>query len=258
MDADFYNRYYKATEHSQAHSRFCREVFGVDLCQHGFADVSQLRRIMAEGRIAKGSKVLDVGCGNGMIAEFISDQTSAALTGIDDEPEAVRIGLQRTVAKRDRLVFEVQDLNNLPAPSIRYDAILLIDTIYFSSHYERTIADLRTHLAESGRMLFLYSIGPALLGSDTFQKEILEARNTPLADALQHEGLDFFNIDLTRSDHELALHRKAYLEGRKADFERDGIGFIWENRMGDSTDIIKAIEKGLHRRYLYVAAEPRN
>jgi len=257
MDADFYNRFYKATERSRAHSHFCREVYGVDLCQHGFADLSQLQMLMNEGRITTGSRVLDVGCGNGMIAEFISDRTGALITGIDSEPEAVRIALLRTVSKRERLVFEVQDLNDLPDSPERHAAILLIDSVYFSTDYAKTLGRLRGRLSEAGRMLLFYSIGPALLGTESFSREILEAGKTPLAQALRAARLEFFSIELTRTDHELALHRKAHLEGHKADFEREGIGFVWENRMGDSSDIIRSIERGLHRRYLYVAAEPR-
>ena len=175
--------------------------------------------------------------------------------GVDKEAEAVRIALQRTAAKRSRLTFEVQDLNDLPASHGRFDAIALIDTIYFSTDYTRTVRALRTRLAAEGRILVFYSIGPALLETETIPKTILEAGNTPLAEALRGGGLDFFAIDLTGSDHELALHRKAYLDGRKADFEAEGITFVWENRMADSIDIIKWIEQGRHRRYLYVAAE---
>lgn len=41
-------------------------------------------------------------------------------------------------------------------------------------------------------------------------------------------------------------------------FEAEGTPFIYENRMGDTEGVRRAIEEGLHRRYLYHAqAEPR-
>src|SRR5690242_16585366 len=38
----FYDAFYTAIAHSQAHATFCTRVLGRDLGQHGFADVAQL------------------------------------------------------------------------------------------------------------------------------------------------------------------------------------------------------------------------
>ena len=51
------------------------------------------------------SRVLDVGCGNGKIAEYISDLTQASVTGIDYVPEAISHAQERTAEKRGRLSF---------------------------------------------------------------------------------------------------------------------------------------------------------
>jgi hypothetical protein len=39
---EFYDKFYRATAESAAHRAFCAEVFGLDLCQHGFADIAQV------------------------------------------------------------------------------------------------------------------------------------------------------------------------------------------------------------------------
>ena len=44
---DFYDNFYRATKTSEAHKLFCTRVFGLDLCQHGFADVDQLDALIA-------------------------------------------------------------------------------------------------------------------------------------------------------------------------------------------------------------------
>ena len=49
METDFYNRFYVRTEKSRVHSQFCEYVFGVDLCQHGFADREQLALLIEAG-----------------------------------------------------------------------------------------------------------------------------------------------------------------------------------------------------------------
>ena len=70
---DFYEKFYQAVQHSAAHSLFCERSFGRDLCQHGFADMAQIDALIAATGLAPGDHALDLGCGNGMIAEYISD-----------------------------------------------------------------------------------------------------------------------------------------------------------------------------------------
>ncbi len=257
MDADFYSRFYRATENSRIHSRFCAQVYGVDLCQHGFADAGQLNLLVRAGRIGSSSRALDVGCGNGLITEYLSDHTGGCFTGMDNEAEAIRIALARTAAKRGRLAFIQADLNCLPTGGPKYSAILLIDTIYFSTNLDQTIRDLRDLMGPDGCMLFLYSIGPALLGTEDFDKSVLNADRTPLSEALHRAQLSVQSTDLTDEDYRLAQLRRDFLQAHQEEFEAEGLGFIWQNRMGDSTDFIRAIDERKHRRYLYKASPER-
>jgi SAM-dependent methyltransferase len=103
MQPDFYDAYFRATEHSPIHSAFCRHVFGLDLCQHGFTDVGQLRLAIQTAPIRPDHCILDIGCGNGMITEYLSDQTGARSTGVDNAAVAIELAIKRTGAKADRL-----------------------------------------------------------------------------------------------------------------------------------------------------------
>ena len=51
--------------------------------------------IQASG-MGPSSRVLDLGCGNGMIAEYLSDQSGAHVTGIDFIPKAIQDARART------------------------------------------------------------------------------------------------------------------------------------------------------------------
>jgi SAM-dependent methyltransferase len=73
----FYNGYFTRAETSEAHARFCKMVYGRDLCQHGMMDMEQLDALIAALGLGPGSRVLELGCGNGRIAEYISDVTEA-------------------------------------------------------------------------------------------------------------------------------------------------------------------------------------
>ena len=48
-----------------------------------------------------------------MIAEYLSDQSGAHVTGIDFISKAIQDALARTQSKRDRLDFRVMDMSYL-------------------------------------------------------------------------------------------------------------------------------------------------
>jgi len=249
---DFYNDYYAAIEHSQAHAAFCERVFGRNLGQHGFMDMQQLELLLTVTRLGPQSRVLDLGCGNGLIAEYISDCTGAHVAGMDYIPEAIRQAQERTIAKADRLGFFVGDISQLELASRAFDTILSIDTLYFCQDYAATIRQLKAALEPNGQMAILFSHGrEPWVSKEEFPKETLPPDKTPLADALKANGFAFRTWDLTQQDYQLARLRKQVLVELRPQFEAEEILFIYKNRMGDAEGISQAIEDGLHARYLY-------
>lgn len=249
---DFYTEFYLAVLHSQAHHIFCELVFGKDLCQHGFADLEQLQLLMDVTGLGTQHHALDLGCGNGMISEYLSDRTDAHVIGLDFIPEAIRQACLRTSAKAERLTFMVGDINHLELHPNTFDVILSIDSIYFSQDYALTIKQLKDALKHGGQMAFLYSYGrEPWVPEEAFPKEKLPPERTPLAEALAANALAFQPWDLTLQDYALARRRKEVLTELKPQFEAEGAMFIYNNRMGDAEGISQAVEESLHARYLY-------
>lgn len=249
---DFYTSFYSVVERSPAHHAFCERVYGRDLCQHGFADMGQLELLLQETGLKKGERGLDLGCGNGMITEYLSDASQAHITGLDFIPLAISQATERTEGKSDRLAFMAGDINRLELPDDRFDVIISIDSLYFSQDYTSTIEALKGSLTTDGKMGMLYSYGrEPWVAVKEFPKEKLPADKTPLAEALTANRLQFRSIDLTQQDYTLAVRRKKVLLELKPLFEAEGIMFIYENRLGDANGIAQAIEQGLHTRYLY-------
>ncbi len=249
---DFYNAFYSAVEHSPAHHAFCERVYGMDLCQHGFTDLDQLDLLIQMTRLTSGQHVLELGCGNGMITEYLSDRTGAHITGLDYIPTAISQAVERTAAKSDRLAFMVGDINQLELPQSAFDLILSIDSMYFSEDYTATLRALKTALRPAGQMGILFSYGrEPWVSVSEFPKDKLPSDKTPLAEALLANDLPFRAFDLTRQDNELAQRRKAVLLELKPQFEAEEIMFIYGNRLGDAEGVAQAIEQDLHARYLY-------
>jgi cyclopropane fatty-acyl-phospholipid synthase-like methyltransferase len=255
---DFYTAFYSTAPHSPAHHAFCERVFGRDLCQHGFADMEQLDLLLGDTHLGPGQRALDLGCGNGMITEYLSDCSGAHFTGLDSIPEAISQAIERTAGKSDRLEFVVGDINLLELPSTSFDAIFSIDSIYFSDDYAATLLALKSALKPGGQMEILYSYGrEPWVPVDEFPKQNLPSDRTPLAEALKANHLSFCATDLTPQDYALALKRKAILPELKSQFKAEGIMFIYENRLGDANGFAQAIEQGLHARYLYHVEKDR-
>jgi len=253
---DFYEAYYALVDHSPVHHDFCRNVFGKDLAQHGFADVEQLELLIQYAGLGAKTYALDLGCGNGMIAEYLSDRTGTHITGIDYIASAVNAARVRTATKSDRLKFMVGDINNLELPRQKFDTIILIDTIYFCDDYAKTISKLKTALRPCGKLAIFFSYGrePHIAPED-FPKDRLPPDKTPLAEALQQNALPFATWDLTSLDYRNAQKRKQLLPQLKTRFEQEDAMFIYENRLGEANCISQSIEDGLHKRYLYIAAD---
>ena len=158
---DFYTRFYQAVASSAANAEYCERVYGRNLCQHGFADLSHLDHLIQVSEISAGTRVLDLGCGNGMIAEYIADQTGAHVTGIDFIERAVGDAQARTAPKRERLEFRVMDMSRLDFPPASFDVVIAIDTLYFTDIYE-TLQPVIPMFRPGGRLaaFFDQSCGP--------------------------------------------------------------------------------------------------
>ena len=248
---EFYERFYAAVPPSPVHALFCQRAFGLDLGQHGFADLAQLDALLEATDLRAGQRVLDLGCGDGRISEYLSDRTGAHVTGLDYIPEAIRLARERTAAKADRLSFAVGDLNDLDLLACHFDVVLSIDTIYFSQDYARTIGQLAAALRPGGRMAFLYSCGwEPPEPPEAFDIATLAPDRMPLAEALRANRLSFQVQDWTEVDCSLARGRRRILEELGPQFRAEGLEFVYENRLGEAQGIAKGCELGLHRRYL--------
>jgi cyclopropane fatty-acyl-phospholipid synthase-like methyltransferase len=248
---DFYTRYYAAIAASRAYAAFCERAYGRNCGQHGFADMAQIDALLGATRLTPTDRVLDLGCGNGGIAEYIADVTGAHVTGVDFIPEAIRQAQERTADKRDRLAFWISDIRELDFATGSFDALISIDTLYFTE-LDRSIPQWAALLAAGGRMGIFYSHGadpenPIAM----FRRETLPPDKTPLGEALAWHGLPFQTWDFTSADYRHAQLARKVLEELRPAFEAEDTLFLYENRLGEANGILAAVEASAHARYLY-------
>jgi hypothetical protein len=97
---------------------------------------------------------------------------------------------------------------------------------------------------------FSHGVDPEHPG-ETFDTTTLAPDKTPLARALEQNGLDYRTWDYSEQDYALAKRKREILERLKAKFEAEGNSFLYENRMGEALGVISAVESGMHARYKY-------
>jgi SAM-dependent methyltransferase len=77
-------------------------------------DAASLARLVAAAALPQGARVLDAGCGPGLVAEAFLE-AGCAVTGVDLSPEMLRRARQRCARFGERARFELCSLYDLPA-----------------------------------------------------------------------------------------------------------------------------------------------
>ena len=242
----FYNEYYPRAESSAVHARFCEEVYGINLCQHGMMDLSQLKEMMDILEINPGERLLELGCGSGRVAEYISDQTGANVVGIDISHTGVEMALARTKAKRSRLDFLQADMRKINLESGQYDALYCADSLYGVD--PDFLASLRRLVKSGGKMAVFWSCwaspGAPLTG--------LQAENTPLALSCQELRLVYHHWDFSAQELQHWRKKLDVINALESDFILEGNQFLFRNRHLEASLHQQYVEAGRVSRYLYL------
>ena len=249
----FYKTYYTLIQNSPAHHAFCRAAYGLDLDQHGFADQEQLKLLLDVTALKSGQRVIDLGCGSGKITEYLSDRTRAYFVGVDKEAVAIAQARERTRTKSQCLDYVVADMNRPGFANHAFDALLSIDSIYFSKSYGETVRRWKSLVKAGGQMAIFFSFGRRLRDQEgQFPVEKLPPDKTDLAEALKMNGLRYRTWDLSAQDDALARRKAAVLADLETQFRSEGAAYLYEDRLRETEGIIQAFKQGLYVRYLYL------
>lgn len=245
-----YDSLFSRTEASKAYSTFCERVFGKDLSQYNVLDMEQLHTLVEMLELKPGEVALDLGCGNGRIAEYISDLTGAKMVGLDFASQVIENAQRRTADKKDRLTYVTGNMDELAFDEESFDAIISIDTLYFVESIDATIRKLKSLLKPtSGRMAIFYdqsrdSDGP---------KDVLLPENTKVGAALSNNDLAYETVDYTTNSRWIWIREIEAAEELRELFIREGNADIYEDRAQDAKRTLETIEDGRQVRYFYLA-----
>lgn len=90
--------------------------------------------------IPPGARVLDVGCGDGLIDRLIMNETGVTIEGIDT-----------LVRPRTHIPVQVFDGKTIPHPDLSFDTVMFVDVL----HHTENPADLLAEAARVGRSVLI-------------------------------------------------------------------------------------------------------
>src|SRR4051794_18926296 len=132
------------------------ETYDLDLGQTGWMNAEELRGFLPVLDLTRQSQVLEVGCGAGGCAVYLSRLTDAQVTGIDANASA--IAEARSFAKsvpEVRTCFEQIDANErLPFADEAFDAVFSNDAMCHIPDRSRALKEWCRVLKFNGRILF--------------------------------------------------------------------------------------------------------
>jgi 2-polyprenyl-3-methyl-5-hydroxy-6-metoxy-1,4-benzoquinol methylase len=227
----WYEQYYALAPASHAYQQFCEEVYGRFLCQTNFSDMAQIGQLIDVLQLTSGQHCLDIGCGVGLITEYLSDQTGASFVGIDYSPTAIRQAQQRSAAKRHRLTFREMNMDTLDFAERSFDAIVSIDTLYMPKDLDATVSRLMNLLRPGGKLAIFWL---EMLWNQTMNRASLAACNTSVAQALQRNRLTFQSWDFSAPTYR-QMQRKPEVGSRLKDaFIKEGNAALYHYVMAES------------------------
>lgn len=247
--ARMFNQMLQQCESSPTYAVFCEKVYGRNLSQANMVDEEQLQKLISVASLKRGDQVLDLGCGSGVVTEFLGDLSGAHFLGLDFAKQAIQRAKQRTQNKAERLNYEVQDLNSLSLQHKTFDCVISIDTLYFVRNLRKTIQEIKEALKPHGQLLIFYSFKhkeSVLRSEDAF-------RQTDLAEVLTELGFRIEAWDFT--DNEKSIWEKSLLHAEllKDSFFKEGRTEIYKGRVQEAVRNLEWQKEGRMSRYLYLA-----
>lgn len=270
----WYREFYPLAARSRAYASFCERLYGRSLAQAGFSDMEQVDALLREARLQPGSRALDLGCGLGLVAEYLSERSGAHFTGLDYSAEAVAMAMERTRTRRDRLDFQVGNLDQLDFAPGSFDLLVAIDSLYMPNDLNRTLEQMRALLRPGGQMAMYYSnmlweppspdgvsddaLADGLAGQPghgSAQKPfVLRPEGTPLGQALTALGLPFEVRDFSAETYRLLQRKHRLGVEMRAVFEAEGAQMLLDFILAESDSGSAPYDPiaSLSARYLYL------
>lgn len=242
----FYNAYqdfYNMAGENETFGAYCKKAFGENFSQDGFSDINQLNKILSMADLGDDACVLDVGCGNGRMLEYIHNKTGAEIYGFDYSEKAIESAIKRI---GDGKNFQVALIGEAVYQKNKFDLITSMDTIYFAPDMPAFVSQVYQWLKPNGNFICGYQEGDIM-------DKTKNCDTTVLAAAFKYNGLKYTVTDYTKETYEMLKHKREVIISMQDDFKKAGIE-RWYEVVKNQTDCVLAPYEDYQKknaRYIY-------
>ncbi len=152
----WYSRMLKGCAESEAHKKLCLKTCGIDFQQFSFLTARQFEWVINLLKQEKATRILDVGCGTGGFCAKLAEYPEFKwIHGIDFAKDAIEYGKKRH-AQLKNVLLEAFPMEGFQGGD-SYDAIVFIDTIYFTEDPRAILEKYLDRLSEQGSLLIFFA-----------------------------------------------------------------------------------------------------
>jgi len=100
-------------------------------------------------------KILDIGCGTGKLAVYLSEETGCTVTGIDP----VRANVEKARIKSSSVTFEVQSAEEMTFEDKTFDFAVSLKALHEIPNPQEALRESKRVLKEGGKLFIIDWIG---------------------------------------------------------------------------------------------------
>ena len=114
-----------------------------------------LNLVVKLSKVKKDQKVLDVGCGTGLLSLKFLEKADCYITGIDSSPEMLSIFIEKIkkLALSQRVVFKLEDAKSIEFEQDSFDIVASTMTLHHLKNKYHTIKKIHNILKPEGKFV---------------------------------------------------------------------------------------------------------
>jgi len=121
--------------------------------KHAQKNLDLIERLFTNVDLSNVSRVLEIGCGVGIVSAYLANKHNMDVTGTDLDPEQIAIAKMYNT-ENEHLKFLVADSTQLPFGDQEFDIALSIFVLHHIGNWEKTLEEINRILNQNGYFIF--------------------------------------------------------------------------------------------------------
>lgn len=121
--------------------------------RHAQENLKLVERLFNKIDASNNKRVLEIGCGVGIVSAHLVNEYDMNVTGIDLDPEQIALARMHN-EENERLRFIEADTTRLPFEDHEFDMVLSIYVLHFVGNWEEALEEINRVLKQNGHFIF--------------------------------------------------------------------------------------------------------